>query len=333
MKIVSWNLKNIGQTKLSNAFAATYRAFGLGNNVLDFMMGLVMGRPRWNAVAGLTTNPADIFVVIELKTGGTGKGQGVSGTCLPTLQGIRSAMNTLVGQIYPNNNNPPYTYDYITPQIVGYHETVGILYNTKRLKVLSAQAFRDHASQKWINPRTPYGALFQVLNSTDSFQVVGIHAPPPKGANGVKYRPPIEYCVKLPGISPASMTNTFIMGDFNCNPASYYVKNIPGGTQNVFPFTGLPAYGTLVPNGTLSSVRTKPANTQPPPANYLSDAYDNIIYNAALPGAPQELVVDMIGKARDMNTFGYPLLVGTNLVALVNAYNKVSDHMPVVIEW
>jgi hypothetical protein len=333
MKIVSWNLRNIGQTKLANAFSPAFNAFGLGNNVLDYMVGLVMGRPRWNAVAGLSTNPADIFVVIELKTGGTGKGQGISGTCLPTLNGIRTAMNTMVGQIYPGNPNPPYVYNYIVPQIVGYHETVGILYNTQRLNVLSAQAFRDHATQKWINPRTPYGALFQVIGSPDSFQVVGIHAPPPKGGAGVKYRPPIEYCVKLPGIAPAGMANTFIMGDFNCNPASFYVKNIPGGTQNVFPFAGLPAYATLIPNGTLSSVRTKLANGMPPPSNYLSDAYDNIIYNAALPVGGQELVVDLIGQARNMNFLGFPPLVATNPVALINAYNKVSDHMPVVIEW
>jgi hypothetical protein len=332
MKIVSWNLKNIGQTKLSNAFATTFNGYGLGNTVLDYITGLVMGRARWNAVTNLSTNPADVFVVIELKTGGNQKGKAISGTCIPTLNAIKNALNTLVGVLYPNNTNPPYTYDYVVPQVTGYHETVGILYNTKKMKVLSAQAFRDHATQKWINPRTPYGALFQILNSTDAFQVVGIHAPPPKGSDGVKYRPPIDYCTTLPGVSPATMDDTFFMGDFNCNPGSYYVKNVTGGTAKVYPFTGLSKYGTLIANGTLSSVRTKPANSQTPPANYLSDAYDNILYNASLQSA-EELVVDMIGQARNMNATGTPLLVNTNLLALVNAYNKVSDHLPVVIEW
>ncbi|WPV64835.1 hypothetical protein [Chitinophaga sp. LS1] len=333
MKIVSWNLKNIGDNKLNNPFSPIFNAFGLGNNVIDYITGLVMGNPCWNAVPNLSTNPADIFVVIELKTGGSQKGKAISGTCLPTLNNIKAKLNTLAKKNYSNNQNPTYEYDYIVPQITGYHETVGILFNTKKLKVLSAQAFRNNTTQNWINPRTPYGAKFQVLNSTDSFQVVGIHAPPPKGADGVKYRPPINYCTILPTIELATMNNTFIMGDFNCNPASYYNKEQVGGQQvQVFPFTpGLATYITLIPNGTLSSVRTKPANSMQPPANYLSDAYDNIIYNTVLQNG-QELVVDLIGKARNMNA-NNTLLAGTNLLALVNAYNIVSDHLPVVIEW
>ena len=83
MKIVSWNLRNIGNTKLTNTFTQKYLGFGLGNDVADYVAGLVMGSDRWNAVPNLSTNPADIFVVIELKTGGKKKGGAVSGTCIP----------------------------------------------------------------------------------------------------------------------------------------------------------------------------------------------------------------------------------------------------------
>jgi hypothetical protein len=338
MKIVSWNLRNIGQTKLTNTFGQTFNAFGLGNNVVDYVAGLVMGTNRWNAVPNLSTNPADVFVVIELKSGGNQKGKAISGTCIPTLNDIKAKLNTMVGVRYPANPNPPYIYDYVIPQVVGYHETVGILFNTQRLQLTSAQAFRNNSNQNWINPRTPYGAMFTIKNSNpvQTLQVVGIHAPPPsnKGGNAVKYRPPIDYSNVLRYINPVSLTNTFIMGDFNCNPNSRYTN---GNNVQVAPFQGLLGanFRTFVPNGTLSSVRTKPANANPVPSNYLSDAFDNIIFYVPSFTAQNtnELVVDMIGQARDMSQQNTPNISTTNLVALVNAYNVVSDHMPVVIEW
>src|SRR5689334_11971369 len=144
MKIVSWNLKNIGQSKLTNAFSPTFNAFGLGNNVIDYITGLVMGATRWNAVASLSTNPADIFVVIELKTGGNQKGKAISGTCLPTLNDITGRLNLIVSKKYPGNPDPPYQYDYVIPVIIGYHETVGIIFNKKQLKFIQGNVFRNN---------------------------------------------------------------------------------------------------------------------------------------------------------------------------------------------
>ena len=48
MKIVSWNLKNIGHRKLVKQMNAIVAAAHYGNNVLDFMMNVVMGRNIWN---------------------------------------------------------------------------------------------------------------------------------------------------------------------------------------------------------------------------------------------------------------------------------------------
>jgi hypothetical protein len=334
MKIISWNLKNIGQSKLTNTFGQAFNAFGLGNNVVDYISGLVMGTSRWDAVPGLTTNPADVFVVIELKTGGNQKGKAVSGTCIPTLNDIVAKLNTLVGIRYPGNLNPPYHYNYVIPLIVGYHETVGIIFNDKALTFVGANAFRNSTNNTWINPRTPYGAQLKQNATNANFQVVGIHAPPPKGADGIKFRPPIDYSNLLQNITPAGLVNTFIMGDYNCNPASRYTN---GFGNQIAPFQGLLGvnFRTFIPNGTLSSVRTKPANALAPPANYLNDAYDNLIFYVPtlLPASTSEIVVDMIGQSRDLSKPTKPNISTTNLVALVNAYNKVSDHMPVVIEW
>ena len=127
------------------------------------------------------------------------------------------------------------------------------------------------------------------------------------------------------------MANSFFMGDFNCNPASTYTT---GGGAAVSPFTGLPTYTTQIVNGTLSSVRVKVANANVPPANYLSDAFDNIIYNQPIPVVNvRELVVDTIGGARNMNVVPIVNIPNANLTGVLNAYNRVSDHLPVAMEW
>ncbi|ASU33548.1 exonuclease/endonuclease/phosphatase family protein [Mucilaginibacter xinganensis] len=328
MKIVSWNLRNISLNKLGNAFSPTFNAYGLGNNVLDYMVGLVMGTNRWNAIPNLSTNPADVFVMIELKTGGSQKGRAVSGNCLPALNAVTAALNTLVGLRYPGNPNPPYQYNYAVPLVIGRNETVGIIFNTVSLALVATNAFRNTTNNNWINPRSPFGAQFRIIANNAVFQVVGLHAPPPKGGAALKYRPPIDYCRLLPTTAPAALANTFFMGDFNCNPGSTYTN---GGGAAVSPFTGLAGFTTQIPNGTLSSVRTKVANAYAPPANYLSDAYDNIIYNDPIPVANvHQLVVDTIGGARNMNVVP---IVYANLTGVLNAYNKVSDHLPVAMEW
>jgi hypothetical protein len=337
MKIVAWNLKNIGQSKLTNNFSPTFSAYGLGGNVLSYMTNLVMGSNVWSNVADLSTNPADVFVVIELKTGGSQKGKAVSATCTNTLTQIRNAMNTASNVRYGNLNT--YNYAYAIPTITGYHETVGVIYNTRSLTLNNFNVFRNNTNNKWINPRTPGGAQLKITATNDIFQVIGIHAPPPKGKASIKYRPPIQYCNVLQTIGPAAMTNTFYMGDFNCNPGSTYEKNSGGMLIDVEPFTDLFAQGfkTDIANGDLSSVRTKLAKGQTGQEQYLSDAYDNIIFNAPLhTGNSKEVIVDMIGEARNFNAGGNPKVFGTNPAtsrAVLSMFNKVSDHLPVVIEW
>lgn len=338
MKIVSWNLKNVGYNKLLKNFTPTFSAYGLGGTVLSYITNLVMGANTWNNIANLSTNPADVFVLIELKTGGNQKGKAISGTCLPTLTAVRNAMNAESLARYGNLNT--YNYAYATPVITGYHETVGVIYNTVALNLLSFYVFRNNTNQKWINPRTPGGAQFKVKADNSTFQVVGIHAPPPKGGNpDLKYKPPIQYCNVLQTITPAGMSNSFYMGDFNCNPDSTYEKNNGGMAIDVEPFEDLfnMGYKTNIPNGTLSSVRRKLAAGQTGEDQYLNDAYDNIIFNKALTTVnSRETVVDMIGNARNMNAGGTPVVFGTNPAtsrSILAMFNKVSDHLPVVIEW
>lgn len=334
MKIVSWNLKNIGYRKLFNTFSQKFIDFELGNDVGDYIARLVMADACWDNLPNYTQDPADIFVVIELKTGGKRKGYQAMGTCAPTLDELVSRLNTMAEEMYPNAMVPPYVYDYEMPEVVGFHETVGVIYNTESLTYVGSGAVRNTQTNNWINPRTPFYAEFTTIGANPyTFRVVGIHAPPPSGGDGVRYRPPIQFCVQLPNIQAAGQANTFIMGDFNCNPASSYVLQGNNGNVNVFPFANLNGFGTLIANGTLSSVRTRPNNLVPP-ANYLNDAYDNILYNMNMGGFnATETIGDLIGNARDMSDVNTPNVSVTNIRLLVNAYNTVSDHLPVIIEW
>lgn len=337
MKIVSWNLKNIGANKLNRQFSPTVRGYGLGNTVQDFIVNLVAGGAMWNNVADLSVNPADVFVIIELKTGGYRKGYPISGTCIPTLTALTNALNTNVNNRFGNLTN--YRYSYAVPVITGRHETVGVIYNNRRLLLLSFHAFRNNNNNNWINPRTPAGAQLQIQGTTNAFQVVGIHAPPPKGSGDLRYRPPIQYCNFLDTTNPAGMADSFFSGDFNCAPNDYYVRNIPGGTQDVYPLTAMDNlnYETWIPDGTLSSVRRRIAQAYyPNEDSYMSEAYDNMITNRTFVNNPDQVVVDMIGHARNMNGFGNPLVWGSSQPtsrSLLSAYNSVSDHMPVVLEW
>jgi hypothetical protein len=333
MKIVSWNLRNIGNTKLTNTFTQKYLGFGLGNDVADYVAGLVMGSNRWNAVPNLTTNPADIFIVIELKTGGKKKGGAVSGTCIPTMNNLMARLTTMVGQRYPGNPNPPYQYQYVTPQIIGYHEAVGIIFNNASLQFNASAVLRNTQNNNWITPRSVFAAQFTVRANNTSFNVAGLHAPPPGGGGAnLKYRPPIDYSNVLHTTTAAAAANTFFMGDFNTDPTYTYTN---GANQPVHPFTNLNGFRTFLTPVTLSSVRTNVNNAFNPPANYLSDAYDNIVFNvpALQQATTRQIVVDMIGQSRNMNGMNTPNVSGTNLKLLVNAYNTVSDHMPVVIEF
>lgn len=327
MKIISWNLKNISNSKLSNTFSQKFIGFGLGNDVGDYITGLIMGCNRWNSVPNLSTDPADVFVVIELKTGGERKGSDVSGNCIPTLQNLVTRLNTLVKRRYPGKSSPSYQYAYVTPLVIGYRETVGVIYNKAKLQYLSSRVERN--TKGYLCPRSVFSVDFETRGGK-VFTVAGLHAPPPSGGADTKYRAPINYSNLLYTIPAATTADTFFVGDFNTDPSYSYPY---GSGKAVRPFYNLAGFSTKLPGRTLSSVRTSVNNYYTPPANYLSDALDNIIFNASPPGSIRETVVDMIGQARDMNRPSWPGVAGTNLTLVFNAFNVVSDHLPVVIEF
>lgn len=335
MKVVSWNMKNVSLKKLSNKFSSTIGSYGLGNCVGDYMLNLVMGSSAWSNIANLSGNPADIFVIIELKSGGNKKGMSVSGQCLPTLNNIVTNMNKRAKALKVESN---YDYGYAPPLVNGYHETVGVIYNKKKFSVETFKVFRDESTNKYFGKKAPAGVLLKKVGTTNGFQVIGIHAPPPKGTSGdQQFREPIQFSNQLQTIAPAGMDDSFFMGDFNCNPANTYVSGTGASAKTVTAFQGMLTGGgkfkTDIPNGTLSSVRQTYMSNLDPPASYLSGAYDNMIYNKG--NTTYEIVVDMIGNARNINAVGKPVMFGTSNPtsrAILNAFNQVSDHLPVVYE-
>jgi hypothetical protein len=333
VKLISWNLRNIGQNKLKKGMNATLAAAGYGNTVLDFMMKVVMGDPIWLG-RNLTLAPADLFLVIELKCGGYMKGNAVtSGTGIGCMADILTAMET-----YTTNAGIQDQYEYAeAPKLlIGSHETVGLIYNTKALEIVdsSARVLRDNgpAPGRFLLPRTPYLVQFTQLADNSTLNVVGLHAPPPKGSGDYKFQVPIAYCNQLPSCPQLMLGGAqhyFIGGDFNCAPNSSCPA--PGNFGELYPFTNpsrpgktLTGYGTSLTDGTLTSVRRKVDKGKPAGSKdqYLSGAYDNIL------SYPQttylEYTIDLIG---DLN------VTGAQLVACLNNYNIVSDHLPVALDY
>jgi len=322
MKIISWNLRNLGATKLANPFTVAVAGRGLGNNVLDYVLNVVMGRPVWAPIS--SGNPADIFVIIELKSGGHNKGQNANGTAIPTLATIVAAMNTMA-----NNLGVGAQYQYLAavPLITGRHETVGVIFN-QRVLTWNASAVRRDVNNQYINPRTPFSATLTVNATGAQVVVTGVHAPPPSGGAAVRNRPPVNSARAVATVPQLATANQLVMGDYNCTPASTYTNGF-----GVVVGWNWPGYGTLIPNGTLSSVRLRVAGTQPPPQNYLSAAYDNLLYNFNAGGGAVERVLDTIANARDMTQMPPAPMYPASLVALLNNYNKVSDHLPLYMEF
>jgi len=339
MKIVGWNLLNIGNTKLGKAFTPTFLGFGLGNNILDYICNVVMGEPTWNNLGIAANTPADVFVIIELKTGGKLKGGAVSGTCIPTITNIRNALNQVATA---NGITATHKYAFATPLITGNHEAVGVIYNKRVFNANPVtETLRDNMNNN-INPRTPFMVTLVKTANNEEVKIVGIHAPPVKGGADVRYKPPIDFIKKMGFIDeldpavPIVGTDFFIMGDFNCNPDSYYISKQNNKRRKVFGFKALDDWGyeTNIPNGTLTSLRKAVNNNFAPPANYMSEAYDNLFYKFANhPMGITEQVLDLIAHARNMNVVGTPAVYPASTVALLNNNNKVSDHFPFVIEF
>lgn len=322
MKIVSWNIRNVGRSKLTNSFSTTFRSVGLGNNVLDYIINIVMGSSVWGNIN--TTVPADIFVIIELKSGGTRKGDDASGAAEPVLKSIVAAMNTIASG--NSSLSPNYDYDYVKPKIVGYHESVGVIFNKKSLNYVSSSIVKDNNNNN-ILPRTPFQVDFQTVVGSNAMSIMGIHAPPTSGSGYTLYKDPIQFARTLSS-APALTggTNMSVMGDYNCAPNSVYNS----GSGNVgWSFTG---YTTSIPNGTLTSVRLSVDNSQLPPANYLSAAYDNLLRNFNPTGVSQN-VLDTIGNARNVTVSPATPLYPTNVVMVLNNFNIVSDHLPITMQF
>ena len=47
LKVIAWNLKNIGQSKLGNQIDPLLAGAGIGNTALDYTMPVVMGDNIW----------------------------------------------------------------------------------------------------------------------------------------------------------------------------------------------------------------------------------------------------------------------------------------------
>lgn len=323
MRVVSWNLKNIGQGKLGVMFGNAQVRGAVGNTVLDYIARVVLGLAPWNALVG---GPADLFVMIEVKTGGSAKNTQVSDTCVQLMTAVVAAVNAA----RPAAIQATYHYDYITPLISGRHETVGIIYNDVVYDDMNvnAEALRDDQNH-YINPRTPLLGILTNRDNDTALNVIGIHAPPPSGAANRFFQPPINYCRRLPMVTAlqqaASMApeTALVMGDFNCDQASAYA----GAAGNVMGFTeltGMYQYQTGLMNNTLTSVRRKIVNGIPAPGNYLSGAYDNIFsYFEMRPMGIAQTALDLIGQAPAALT----------LQVAFNAYASVSDHIPVMMTW
>jgi hypothetical protein len=358
MKIIVWNLKNIGFRKLNNKFSPSFRAYGLGNNVREYITKVVLGNVIWDNTT--SSKAADVFVMIELKSGGKIKGNPATGTALLALPAIVADLNAAVAT---KGIQATHNYNFVVPKVIGYHECVGVIYNDKVLQnALDDSGILKNTSGKNINPRTPYWVRFTEVNAPNTpLNIVGIHAPPP-GSGSNNYRGPISFANQLYDVQKINQVNPTInericlLGDFNCSPGVFYTskKRSASGAgpfnTPIYPFTQLintaeyitqlpplpvaPSPPAAFPVNTLSSIRKKIVSTNPQPTDYLNEPYDNILYK--LPGVGGGIrtnVLDLIGNARNVSVNPAMPLYPNNVKATSNNYWKVSDHLPVVLEY
>ena len=343
MKIICWNLKNIGQSKLTKKLSPVLAAAGLGGTGLDYMMKVVMGDTAWQNIS--SSAPADVFVIIELKSGGKKKGVTSTGTSVPTLMAITAAMNS---SAITRGITSTYEYKYVQPLVTGRHECTGIIYNTKALTYpdlpTSAQVLRTTKTNEFLPGRTPFLVEFTVVATGKGLRLVSVHAPPPQGKSGLRFKIPVQYTQQLAEIAaitqtlPVDQMDLCLMGDFNCSPSSTYTVGVTGGKKpkNSTGFYDLiksNGYLTELPTPTLTSCRKNLVSTNPEPTDYLSDAYDNILYKMASPPTGlQTKPLDTIGNARDM-TKSAAALYPAKARMLLNNFWLVSDHIGVVLTY
>ena len=265
-------------------------------------------------------------MVIELKSGGKNKGAAVSGTGVPCMANILNAMNFIAQNTPALVGN--YAYAQTPGMLTGRHESVGLIYNTVRLTYVGQGVLQNNTGN-YLLPRTPYLAQFTVGVNGPALNVVGIHAPPPSGGAAVKFKEPISFCNRLPSCAAlmGGVQNYFIGGDFNCAPTDTWVSSGVALTPFNNPSPPAPAnrtltgYGTSLANGTLTSVRRKVDFNQVGPLQYLNGVYDNILYFPA--GNYLAYTLDLIGN---LNT------PGAGIVARLNNFWRISDHLPVATD-
>ncbi len=180
-------------------------------------------------------------------------------------------------------------------------------------------------------PRTPFGAAFSALNvkNTPALSVIGVHAPPKGGAAAIIYREPIKFCRDLADTTifdpdaKGGAKNALLVGDFNCNPDSNYLKD----EDVLTPFEPLNerAYAANLPSTSYTSLRNGLDNDEDPPVNYLSDAYDNIVSRLPDVASKQSSVV------LDFIKYAPGDLYKDHLQMLFNAYLLISNHLPVAM--
>lgn len=323
MKIMFWNLLNLGNTKLNKGLnQAVIGANGMGNNILDFIVNVSTGQAVWqNATSQV---PADVFVIVELKSGGTMKGNAGNGACLQVLPRVVQAMNALVDAQH-------YVYASVPPLVIGRHEVVGVVYNTRTLNNPQGSVVRN-VQNNFLRPRTPFLVEFNEIATNTPLNIVGIHGPTSKPASGdfrsaVRYTNNLAKCAAIQQQGNNPKHRTYIGGDFNVDPLNSYVLGNNKKRRKILAFSALEAgrYAITLANNTLTSLRRALNNNYPQPENYLSQPYDNIPF--LMPNVnplPPVARVDVIGNA--------PTYAASQR-ATFNAARKVSDHLPMTIEW
>jgi hypothetical protein len=315
LKIIFWNIKFFGSTKLEGDTNQTAKEGGLGNTYQDYIVKVVMGDEKWKKATSEV--PADIFIIVELKSGGSAKGNEGYGACDRVLPKLVASMN---------ETEPMRDYDFVPPLLVGWNEVVGVIYDKNSLILDSSEAMQN-ASGEYLRSRTPFRAEFTVKATSKKLNVVGIHGPTSTPPN--EYRTAVEYTNALAdvnGINQAGARNydLCVGGDFNCCPNNYYV--LSAGTKHerdVYAFEVLSTkygYKTTLPTPTPTSLKNAISNHE-----YLSQPYDNIIFQMpSQVDAPPVAVIDLIGKAPT-----WPAAeVGT-----FNVMRDLSDHLPMSIEY
>jgi len=302
MKIISWNFRGFTDSKILKPLNAILNTMGHGATILEYVTKLVIADEVWQNIT--SPDPFDIFILIEVKSGGSTKGRQASASCLTSIPMLVQSLNLASNR---KGTFATHQYDYVRPMlVVGHNETAVIVYNTVAL-------------------------------TANLLDIVGVHAARRGGTPNV--RKPIDYCIDL-SLCP-DITNTandlIFSGDFNTNPDEYYY-NGHGVLRE--PFEALTnaniGYATNLPTPTLTSLKTSVVRADinnPQPSDYLANAYDNIFYKINGATIQRQNVLDVIANARDMSQPGYPLIYPRRVVMLRNNYWSVSDHLPIQLEY